>query len=138
MQSNHFNRGIETGINGRDTRKSLEELAAELDELAMAPTEVLADWVTARGRCLWESTFGELPGWTGEEEADGELAYRLCAGCPVRAECLEFESRVSRDQAPTAWGALNGEDRRVLQEMWRARRREQLAELSADDEEAGQ
>jgi len=41
--------------------KKHEEMAAELDELAAVPTEVLAEWVTAAGRCLWETTFGEPP-----------------------------------------------------------------------------
>ena len=44
-----------------------ERWVAELDELAAVPTEVLADWVTARGRCLWEITCGEPPEWTGKE-----------------------------------------------------------------------
>lgn len=60
--------GQDNGASGKRPRKSLEELAAELDELAAVPTDVLADWVTARGRCLWESTFGEPPEWTGEQE----------------------------------------------------------------------
>jgi hypothetical protein len=34
---------------------------AELDELAAVPTEVLADGVSARGRCLRETTIGEPP-----------------------------------------------------------------------------
>jgi len=117
--------------------KSLEELAAELDELAAVPTEVLADWVTARGRCLWETTFGDPPGWTGEDEPDRELANRLCAGCPVRSECLEFEVRVAGDQTLGVWGGLNTDDRLALHKVWQSRRRDEITELSAD-EEAGQ
>ena len=66
--------------------KDYAEMAAELDELSAAPTEVLADWVAARGRCLWETTFGDPPDWLTGDDPDRELATRLCAGCPVRAD----------------------------------------------------
>ncbi|MCA1676002.1 MAG: WhiB family transcriptional regulator [Actinobacteria bacterium] len=122
---------------GKQPRKNLEELAAELDELAAVPTDVLADWVTARGRCLWETTFGEPPAWTGEQEPDRELAHRLCAGCPVRSECLEFEIRVAGDQTLGVWGGLNADDRLALHKMWRSRRRAEIAALP-EDQEAGQ
>jgi WhiB family transcriptional regulator, redox-sensing transcriptional regulator len=114
-----------------------EQLAAELDELAAVPTEVLADWVTARGRCLWETTFGEPPEWTGEDEPDRKLAAQLCAGCPVRAECLEFELRLGGAQTVGVWGALNTEDRRALHKIWSTRNRADIAELP-DDGEGGQ
>jgi WhiB family transcriptional regulator, redox-sensing transcriptional regulator len=91
-------------------RSIYEEMAEELDELAMVPTDVLAAWVTDRGRCLWETTFGDPPEWTGEDEPDRELATRMCAGCPVRAECLEFELRIGDAETVGVWGALNEDD----------------------------
>ncbi|MGH3793376.1 MAG: WhiB family transcriptional regulator [Pseudonocardiaceae bacterium] len=133
MEDNPFNTASAAG----EPRKSAEELSAELDELAAVPTEVLADWVTARGRCLWESTFGVLPEWTGEDEPDRDLAHRLCAGCPVRSECLEFEIRVSDDQNAGVWNGLNSDDRVVLRDMWQSRHRDEIAALP-DAEEAGQ
>jgi WhiB family redox-sensing transcriptional regulator len=111
-----------------------EQVADELDELAVVPTEVLADWVTARGRCLWELTFGDPPEWTGDDEPDRELATRMCAGCPVRAECLELELRVGGAQSVGVWGALNEEDRRALHAVW-LRRRRFLLEAMTDVEE---
>jgi WhiB family redox-sensing transcriptional regulator len=113
-----------------------EQMAAELDELAAVPTEVLADWVTARGRCLWETTFGEPPEWTGEEEPDRNLARRLCAGCPVRLECLEFELRLGGAQTVGVWGALNTDDRRALHKVWFSRNCADLVQLP--DEEGSQ
>jgi WhiB family transcriptional regulator, redox-sensing transcriptional regulator len=101
-----------------------EQWAAELDELAAVPTEVLADQVTARGRCLWEITVGDPPVWTGENDPDRELATRLCAGCLVRSECLEFELRLSGAQTLGVWGALNADDRQVLHTTWSSRRHE--------------
>lgn len=113
--------------------RNYEEMAAELDELAMVPTEVLADWVTAQGRCLWETTFGEPPEWSGESDPDRELATRLCAGCPVRAECLEFELRVSGENTVGVWGALNRDDRLALHKVWSCRRRAEVAEMADED-----
>ncbi|MGH3789218.1 MAG: WhiB family transcriptional regulator [Pseudonocardiaceae bacterium] len=114
-----------------------EQLAAELDELAAVPSEVLADWVTARGRCLWETTFGEPPEWTGEDDPDRELATRLCTGCPVRSECLELELRLGGTQTVGVWGALNTDDRRALHKTWSSRRREDTAGLP-EGREGGQ
>jgi WhiB family redox-sensing transcriptional regulator len=118
--------------------KSVQEMAAELDGLAVIPTEVLADWVTARGRCLWETTFGEPPEWSGEDEPDRELAHQLCAGCPVWAECLEFELRVGGTDSVGVWGALNTDDRLALHKVWSSRRRDEIAQLPEDDEEGEQ
>lgn len=53
---------------------------------------------------------------------DRELATRMCAGCPVRTECLEFELRIDGEQTVGVWGALNEEDRRALHEVWSRRR----------------
>ncbi len=111
-----------------------EQLAAELDELAAMPTEVLADWVSARGRCLWETTFGEPPEWTGEDEPDRELATRLCAGCPVPGECLELELRLGGAQTVGVWGALNAEDRRAVHKVWSSRSRADIAQLPGDQD----
>ena len=41
-------------------RPSFEEMCTELDELAAVPTEVLAAWVTDRGRCLTHDLWEEL------------------------------------------------------------------------------
>ena len=110
-----------------------EHLAAALDDLADVPTEVLADWVAARGRCLWETTFGDPPDWFTDPDPDRELATRLCAGCPVRSECLEFELRTAGEQSVGVWGGLNAEDRQALLTVWRARRRDELAALPDDE-----
>ena len=116
--------------------QNYEQMVAELDELAAVPTEVLADWVTARGRCLWETTLGDPPEWTGSDEPDRELASRLCAGCPVRTECLEFELRLGGAQTVGVWGALNADDRRALYEVWSSRNRADITQLP--DENGGE
>jgi WhiB family redox-sensing transcriptional regulator len=127
--------GVSLALNGP---KSYEEMAAELDELAAVPTDVLASWVTAQGRCLWETTFGEPPEWTGEDVPDRALATRLCAGCPVRAECLEFELRIAGKDTVGVWGALNQDDRRALHKVWSCRRRTDIEEMPAEDQEVGE
>ena len=75
-----------------------------------------------------------LAGCTGEDEPDRELATRMCAGCPVRAECLEFELRLGGTETVGVWGALNDEDRRALHAVW-SRRRRFLLEAMAEGEE---
>lgn len=97
-------------------------MAAEAEELAIVPTEILADWVTDRGHCLWMATFGELPAWPGGAELDRELATRMCGGCPVRAECLELELRAADEGRDDARCALHPDDLRTLHGMWSARR----------------
>ena len=85
----------------RNVSRNYEQMAAELDELAVVPTEV--------------------------------LATRLCAGCPVRAECLEFELRIGGDQTVGVWGALNQDDRRALHKVWACRRRGEIERLVDED-----
>jgi WhiB family transcriptional regulator, redox-sensing transcriptional regulator len=98
-----------------------ERAAAELDAFARVPTEVLGRLVAARGLCLWEITHGDPPEWSGDGSPDQELAARLCAGCPVRRECLEFELRTAGAQTVGVWGGLSEDDRRALHAIWRAR-----------------
>jgi len=104
---------------GEDERAERE--AAELDALAAVPDEVLADAVAERGLCLWEITYGDPPIWDGDGPPDRKLAARLCAGCPVRRECLEFELRLGGAHTVGVWGGLSEDDRRALHAVWRAR-----------------
>jgi WhiB family transcriptional regulator, redox-sensing transcriptional regulator len=99
-----------------------------LDVLAIVPDDVLADLVRRYGRCLWEITTGDPPGWPGDDEPDRELAARLCAGCPVRRECLEFELRTAGADTVGVWGGLNEHDRRALHAIWSARAARQPGE----------
>jgi WhiB family redox-sensing transcriptional regulator len=104
----------------RDT-PAWEQDAAELDDLAPVPTEVLSELVVRYGACLWEITSGDPPAWSGKGPPDRELALRLCAGCPVRRECLEFELRTAGPDTVGVWGGLNEDDRRALHAIWAAR-----------------
>jgi WhiB family redox-sensing transcriptional regulator len=103
-------------------REPNEDAAAELDALARVPDDVLSRLVAAHGLCLWEITHGDPPMWTGEDNPDRELAARLCAGCPVRRECLEFELRTGGEESAGVWGGLSEDDRRALHQVWQARR----------------
>jgi WhiB family transcriptional regulator, redox-sensing transcriptional regulator len=98
-----------------------EQDAAELDDLAPVPTEVLSEFVVRYGACLWEITSGDPPAWAGKGPPDRDLALRLCAGCPVRRECLEFELRTAGPYTVGVWGGLNEDDRRALHAIWAAR-----------------
>lgn len=121
-----------------------EREAAELDGLARVPDDVLSELVAAHGLCLWEITHGDPPMWTGEGSPDRELAARLCAECPVRRECLEFELRTAGADTVGVWGGLSEDDRRALHAVWRARagrptgEPESTDQTSTDEQEGGQ
>jgi len=119
-----------------DDATAHEQTAAELDALARVPDEVLSQQVTAHGLCLWEITHGDPPEWTGEGSPDRELAARLCAGCPVRRECLEFELRTAGAQTVGVWGGLSEDDRRALHAVWQARAGRPDDEDETSDEES--
>ena len=99
-------------------------IAADLDRYAAVPDNVLLEIVTTEGACMWLVANDEEPDWPGEELTDRELAARICAGCPVRGECLELEVRTAGDQTLGVWGALSDEDRRAVYPVWLARRRD--------------
>ena len=82
---------------------------------------MLSELVDRHGLCLWEITTGDPPEWSGDGPPDRELAARLCAGCPVRRECLEFELRTAGADTVGVWGGLSEDDRRALHEIWRVR-----------------
>lgn len=97
----------------------LTEIATSLQPLHEVPRDLLADLVWRRGLSTWWAMQGEPPTPTGDERADRELASRLCAGCPVQAECLELELRLHGTDTTGVWGALSQQDRRALYPLWR-------------------
>jgi WhiB family redox-sensing transcriptional regulator len=112
-------------VNGEQRPSEPEDLreraAAELDGLAAVPDEVLSELVARHGLCLWEITSGDPPVWSGDGPPDRELAARLCASCPVRRECLEFELRTAGADTVGVWGGLGEDDRRALHAIWAVR-----------------
>jgi WhiB family redox-sensing transcriptional regulator len=109
--------------------------AAELDALAAVPEAVLADQVAEHGLCLWDITYGDPPLWNGDGPPDRALAARLCAGCPVRRECLEFELRLGGAETVGVWGGLSEDDRRALHAVWQARAGRGPRNTTTDGEE---
>lgn len=108
-------------MNATSSDSSQARDAAELDALADVPDAVLERQVAAHGLCLWEITNGDPPEWTGQDTPDRELAARLCAGCPVRRECLEYELRTAGTDTVGVWSGFTEDDRRALHTVWRAR-----------------
>jgi WhiB family redox-sensing transcriptional regulator len=117
-------------VRDRPGHRPLAELAGaawagvhsvELDGLDGVPDEVLSALVARHGRCLWEISSGDPPSWSGQGTPERELAAHLCAGCPVRAECLEFELRTAGPDTVGVWGGLAEDDRRALYVTWAAR-----------------
>lgn len=100
-----------------------EVLAAELDRYAHVPTDVLWEIVTRDGACMALYVAGDEPEWSGDDLTDRELAARICAGCPMRRECLELELRTAGATTTGVWGALCDDDRRAVFTVWLDRRR---------------
>lgn len=96
-------------------------IAWRLDRLRWVPVDVLADVVMKDGSCVWAFADGNPPELTGHDTIDRELASRLCAGCPVKDECLELELRTAGENTVGVWGSLNERDRRALYPHWRQR-----------------
>lgn len=61
-------------------------------------------------------------GTTGPAVVQAERAKTVCAGCPVRGECLRWALDTCQDAG--VWGGLDEEERRVI----RRQRRRALAE----------
>jgi len=114
------------------------EVAAGLDRFEHMPDEVLWELVTRDGSCMWLFRLELEPEWTAEELTNRELAARICAGCPVRLECLDVELRISGDQTLGVWGALPAEDVRAVYPVWRARRRARGGQLGEHESDGGQ
>ncbi|MBV8993228.1 MAG: WhiB family transcriptional regulator [Pseudonocardiales bacterium] len=99
-----------------------EDVAAQLDHLEGVPTGTLFNLVRHRGACMWIAVGADEPAWTGDDATDRELAASICAGCPVRPECLELEFRTAGFGTFGVWGALAEDDRRTAYLAWLQRR----------------
>ena len=112
-------------------------LAADLDEFEPVPDDVLAHLVTRDGSCMVLYRLDLEPEWSGDDLTDREMAARICAGCPVRRECLELELRTSGDAALGVWGALPADDLQAVYPAWRSRRRRRGGQLGDEPGESG-
>src|SRR5262249_54908838 len=90
---------------------------------AMSATGSAANWRSA-GACLSADPDLFFPiSSAGPAERQIARAKRICAGCDVRRECLEFA--LSHDQVYGIWGGTTAEDRQ------RERRRKRRAAAAA-------
>jgi len=110
-----------------------EALAAELGRYALVPDDVLWEIVTRDGTCMALYRLDLEPDWTGNDRTDRALAARICAGCPVRRECLELELRTTGDHTMGVWGALPAEDVRAVYPAWLAWRRRHGGHVGEQD-----
>ena len=55
-------------------------------------------------------------GTTGMAVEQIEVALRICAGCAVAAECLEFALATNQDSG--IWGGRTEEERRKVRKTW--------------------
>ncbi len=70
-------------------------IAWRLDRLRWVPSNLLGQIVMRDGMCVRAYAESDPPQLTGLDTPDRELAWRLCAGCPVQDECLELELRMA-------------------------------------------
>lgn len=80
-----------------------ERVAADLDRFADVSTDHLHDAMAREGLCQWLYTSGNPPAWSGDDQVDRLVAARICAGCPVAGECLEFELRTAGYATEGVW-----------------------------------
>lgn len=79
------------------------------------------DWRT-RAACSTADPELFFPiGTTGPALGQVEAAKRVCAGCPVREDCLEFA--LASNQEAGIWGGLTEDERRTLKRARQRRRR---------------
>ena len=105
--------------NGEDF---FERMAADLDRFADLSTDHLRDAVSRAGLCQWLYTCGNVPVWSGDDRIDRVTAARICAGCPVAGECLEWELRTAGYATDGVWGLLAADERRRVFLSWVLRR----------------
>jgi WhiB family redox-sensing transcriptional regulator len=105
-----------------DREEFCERVAADLDRFAGLSTDQLHDVVAGEGLCQWLYTSGRAPVWSGDDRADRVAAARICAGCPVAGQCLEWELRTAGYATESVWGLLAAQDRRRVFGSWVQRR----------------
>jgi WhiB family transcriptional regulator, redox-sensing transcriptional regulator len=116
-----------------DDNPEYAAMAARLDRLHEAPTEVLNTTVVLNGLCLWGLWPAVEPDWEDCAPSDRALAQRLCEGCPVTDQCLELDLRTAGASTTGVWGALPEDDRRALHRVWQHHRQQP----SHNDQEGG-
>lgn len=60
-------------------------------------------------------------GTTGPAVEQADAAKRICSGCAVREECLEYA--IASNQDAGIWGGLTEDERRTLKRARQRRRR---------------
>ena len=105
-----------------DREEFCERVAADLDRFAGLSTDQLHHVVAGEGLCQWLYTCGQAPVWSGDDRADRVRAARICAGCPVAGQCLEWELRTAGYATQSVWGLLAAQDRRRVFGSWVQRR----------------
>lgn len=99
-----------------------EQIATDLDQFRDVSDGVLSEAVVRDGACMRLYADGEVPRLTGDPVTDRRVTAPVCAACPVRWECLEWEMRSVGADTQGPWGYLGESDRREFHQVWAERR----------------
>ena len=95
-------------------------------------------WWIERARCIGEDPELFFPvGTTGPAIAQTARAIEVCAGCPVRAECLDVGARHLPGRGRVGWPRRGGPSRDPTGTATRGRCRDQTDPIRSDDELIG-
>lgn len=98
------------------------KIAQRLARLRSVPNRILANAVADDGACMAVVPVDIPPRQLFDTNSDRDLAARLCQGCSVQDQCLEWELRLHGPQTVGVWGGLNEDDRRALFPYWQRTR----------------
>jgi WhiB family redox-sensing transcriptional regulator len=110
------------GIHEMNSNDVSQGVAADLDAVRDAASDVLISRLSQDGTCMWVRTTGTEPQWTGDDATDRAMAAPICARCPVQRECLELEFRSFGYSTSSIWGPLDPDERRAVYVAWLERR----------------
>jgi WhiB family transcriptional regulator, redox-sensing transcriptional regulator len=100
----------------------LDQVNERLDVFLGVGDDDLSESVVRHGSCMRLYALGDGPRLTGDPVMDRSVTAPVCAACPVRLECLEWEMRSVGADTQEPWGLLGESDRREFHEVWAAGR----------------
>lgn len=129
----------DAALEGREVDEHQLEALLEAAPHTQTAAHRLESLVATRGWCAGYDTEAWYPPYAEDGDVDDAVlaaeraqAAELCAGCPVRGECLALALRIGSHGCHGVWGGLAPRGRDALRPMW-AQLRARLAEAAQAD-----